>query len=305
MISRLRLAQRLYEIAEHQGGFFTARQACEVGYKDNTHAHHVRSGKWIRDRRGIYRLAQFPPPPRPDLILWQLWSHNRRAEPQGTFSHATALTLFDLSDAMPAKFDMTVPHGFQRMAAIPDVLRLHRARLAERDIETVDGVRVTAPLRTLIDVILEGAIAVELQVQAVDQAIRRGLIMRPQLEAAEVSTRTRRRIDGVLKEVADGNFAPPSSGLGWTRTGSSFTRNETLGGPPGRPQLTRITRDARTMGGKPCIRGMRVTVGTIVGLMASGRTREEILREYPYLEPDDITEALSYAACQADEIEIT
>jgi len=62
------------------------------------------------------------------------------------------------------------------------------------------------------------------------------------------------------------------------------------------PQLTRITRDPAVMGGKPCIRGMRVTVGTVVGLVAAGRTREEILREYPYLEAEDIAEALSYAA---------
>lgn len=50
------------------------------------------------------------------------------------------------------------------------------------------------------------------------------------------------------------------------------------------PELTRITRDPSVMGGKPCIRGMRVTVGTVVGLVAAGRTREEIPREYPYLE---------------------
>ena len=70
------------------------------------------------------------------------------------------------------------------------------------------------------------------------------------------------------------------------------------------PQLTRITRDARVMGGKPCIRGMRVTVGTVVGLVAVGRTREEILRECPYLEADDIAEALSYAAWRAEEVEV-
>jgi uncharacterized protein (DUF433 family) len=70
------------------------------------------------------------------------------------------------------------------------------------------------------------------------------------------------------------------------------------------PQLTRITRDARMMGGKPCIRGMRVTVGTIVGLVAAGRTREEILGEYPYLEGDDIAEALAYAAWRAEEVEV-
>lgn len=61
-------------------------------------------------------------------------------------------------------------------------------------------------------------------------------------------------------------------------------------------ELTRITTDPRVMGGKPCIRGLRVTVGTIVGLVAAGRTREAILKLYPYLEEPDIAEALSYAA---------
>ena len=60
--------------------------------------------------------------------------------------------------------------------------------------------------------------------------------------------------------------------------------------------LTRITFDAEVMGGKPCIRGLRVTVGTIVGLVAAGRTISEILAAYPYLEEEDIREALSYAA---------
>src|SRR6266704_2639745 len=58
--------------------------------------------------------------------------------------------------------------------------------------------------------------------------------------------------------------------------------------------LSRITRDPTVMGGKPCIRGMRVTVGTIVGLMASGQTSREILEAYPYLEEEDIREALAY-----------
>ena len=94
------------------------------------------------------------------------------------------------------------------MATIPDVLHLHRARLAERDVETIDGVRVTTPLRTLIDMIVDGAIAPELQIQAVDQAIRRGLIMRRQLEAAKASTRARQRIDKVLKKVPDDRSTP-------------------------------------------------------------------------------------------------
>lgn len=67
--------------------------------------------------------------------------------------------------------------------------------------------------------------------------------------------------------------------------------------------LTRITFDPNIMGGKPCIRGMRVTVGTIVGLLASGYSTAEILEAYPYLEAEDIQESLAYAAWRVEEIE--
>jgi uncharacterized protein (DUF433 family) len=70
------------------------------------------------------------------------------------------------------------------------------------------------------------------------------------------------------------------------------------------PSLERITFDPAVMGGKPCIRGMRVTVGTILGLIASGTNQDEILRLYPYLEPDDITAALAYGAWRSGEWEI-
>ncbi len=66
----------------------------------------------------------------------------------------------------------------------------------------------------------------------------------------------------------------------------------------------RITFNPEVMGGKPCIRGMRVTVGTIVGLMASDHSDEEILKAYPYLEKEDLSEALAYRAWQAEEMEI-
>lgn len=68
--------------------------------------------------------------------------------------------------------------------------------------------------------------------------------------------------------------------------------------------LDRITVDPQMMGGKPCIRGMRVTVGTIVGLVAAGHGRDKILELYPYLEAADIDQALSYAAWRAEEIEV-
>jgi uncharacterized protein (DUF433 family) len=68
--------------------------------------------------------------------------------------------------------------------------------------------------------------------------------------------------------------------------------------------IERITFNPEVMGGKPCIRGLRVTVGTIVGLVATGHTKEKILELYPYLEEEDINQALSYAAWRSEEIDI-
>lgn len=69
--------------------------------------------------------------------------------------------------------------------------------------------------------------------------------------------------------------------------------------------LERITSDPTVMAGRPCIRGMRVTVGTVLGLLAAGHSHEQLLAAYPYLEPDDIRAALAYAAWRAEEREIT
>jgi uncharacterized protein (DUF433 family) len=68
--------------------------------------------------------------------------------------------------------------------------------------------------------------------------------------------------------------------------------------------FSRITMDPAVMGGKACIRGLRVTVGTVVGLIAAGRSRAEILSAYPYLEPEDIDQALAYAARRVEEREV-
>jgi uncharacterized protein (DUF433 family) len=69
-------------------------------------------------------------------------------------------------------------------------------------------------------------------------------------------------------------------------------------------QLNRIVQDPGVMGGKPCIRGTRVTVGMLVGQIAAGRTVEELLIEYPYVEKEDVLEALQYAAWRSEEREI-
>jgi uncharacterized protein (DUF433 family) len=69
-------------------------------------------------------------------------------------------------------------------------------------------------------------------------------------------------------------------------------------------QLTRITFNPQVMGGKPCIRGLRVTVGTIIGLLAAGHSEKEILKAYPYLEREDIQQALAYAAWRVEELDL-
>ena len=67
--------------------------------------------------------------------------------------------------------------------------------------------------------------------------------------------------------------------------------------------IDRITHDPAVMGGKPCIRGMRVTVGMLLGLLASGTSRERIVEAYPYLEPQDLDAVLTYAAWRLEERE--
>jgi uncharacterized protein (DUF433 family) len=68
--------------------------------------------------------------------------------------------------------------------------------------------------------------------------------------------------------------------------------------------FARITFDPAVMGGKPCIRGLRVTVGTVMGLLAAGRSVDEILKAYPYLEREDIDQSLAYAAWRLEEREV-
>jgi uncharacterized protein (DUF433 family) len=70
------------------------------------------------------------------------------------------------------------------------------------------------------------------------------------------------------------------------------------------PQLDRITQDPGIMGGKPCIRGLRVTVGMVVGQVGAGRGIDDLLGDYPYLEREDILQALRYAAWRSEEREI-
>ena len=125
--------RNLYETAQAQGGFFTARQARDAGYDDGVHLYQVRSGHWVREARGVYRLARFPQSAEEQMVICSLWTRNRAGEPQGVYSHQTALSINDLSDVNPAKLYMTVPPTFRRSGPIPKSLVLHRAILHKKE----------------------------------------------------------------------------------------------------------------------------------------------------------------------------
>ncbi len=195
-------SQRLFEVAQEQQGFFTTKQAKAAGFAENTHPYHVQVGNWIREHRGIYRLAQFPPSDRPDLVLWALWSRNRREYIEGVYSHQTALSIHGLSDLNPAKLHMTVPMRFRRNTEIPGILVLHYADLVESDVQTAQGFRITRPLRTIIDLVSAGEIERTFVRQALRQALDRGLITRQQIRSAPITGQTRKVVRDVLRQVA-------------------------------------------------------------------------------------------------------
>lgn len=199
--SSLERQQDLYELAESQSGYFTTKQASALGYASNKRIYHVRAGNWIREHRGIYRLSRFPEPDRPDLILWFLWSRDRSDRPTGVFSHQTALSLHDLTDANPARLDLTVPASFRRGTPIPKVLRLHRGDVPPEDREIVFGVPVTNAIRTIVDVWKEESIPRSGLREAFREAVKRGAITRTQIANYQEDSERR----PILAEIRKGS----------------------------------------------------------------------------------------------------
>ncbi len=167
---------KLFEVADHQQGYFTSQQAEECGISRSNFHFRIRSGEWVKSLRGIYRLARYPVTDRSELVLWVLWSRDRRGNPQGVWSHETALDIHEISDVMPSKMHMTVPLTFRKRVATPKHLKLHFATLTKSDVETWQGYQVTTPLRTLIDVIEEGIVPEEQVEQAIRDGLRTGIL---------------------------------------------------------------------------------------------------------------------------------
>lgn len=202
MRNHLEAQRRLFDISEVQQGFFTAKQAKAAGFAENTHPYHVQAGNWIREHRGIYRLALFPPSDHPDLVKWALWSRNRDEASEGVYSHQTALSLYDLSDLNPAKLHMTVPTRFRRSAEIPRILVLHHADLASFDFQAAQGFKYTRPLRTIVDLIETDNVERTFLRQALREALRRGLITKSEIKRVKLNGPAQRIFQGLLRQVA-------------------------------------------------------------------------------------------------------
>jgi predicted transcriptional regulator of viral defense system len=176
----------LRTLAAAQGGFFAVRQAAQLGFSPQLLASHVRNGRLLRARRGIYRLAQFPPVEHDDLVELWLWSQR-----EGVFSHETALALHELSDALPTRVHLTLPRGTTRRST-PDGVVLHRADIPDADRMWIGLVPVTTPGRTLRDAVDDG-IHPSLIEQAAREGTARGLLQREELRGIVQPRRGRPR----------------------------------------------------------------------------------------------------------------
>jgi predicted transcriptional regulator of viral defense system len=162
---------RLFSTALGQEGLFTLEQAREAGYSKPLLSYHVKAGKFVRVRPGLYRLVHFPSGDSEHFVDLWLWS-----EREGIFSHETALSMFDLSDALPPRIHLTLPNTWIRShRKVPEVLRLHYDDLRATDRTWVGPVQATTPRRTILDCARDH-LEPDLLQQAIRQALQRGMV---------------------------------------------------------------------------------------------------------------------------------
>src|SRR5215204_1734728 len=132
-------AERLFDVADQQAGYFTARQALEAGYDYPLQHYHRERGHWTQVGHGLFRLNRYPEGENEDLVRLSLWSRDREGKPQAVVSHETALRLHGLSDLMPEKAHLSVPRGFRKRS--PRGVILRKQDLTEGDVEEWNGFR--------------------------------------------------------------------------------------------------------------------------------------------------------------------
>ncbi len=188
-------SEALFAIASEQAGYFTAAQARAAGYSWPLLSYHAKHGRFVRVARSLYRLRDYPSSPREELIAAWL-----RLAPDAVISHDSALEVLNLSDIIPGSIHLTVPRARRRLARMPGVSTHTTTRpLGAADVFTREGLRMTTPARTIVDVAESGA-APEQVIAATRQAIERGLTTPARIRAAARSRgrRTRNLIESAL-----------------------------------------------------------------------------------------------------------
>jgi predicted transcriptional regulator of viral defense system len=182
----------LFEVAEPQDGYFTAKQAHAAGYSQRMQSYHVSNGDWEREQRGVFRLKHFRDR-FDDYMVWYLWSNNRQGKSQGVFSHDTALAIHELSTWTANKIHMTVPKRFRRFKEIPAGLQLHYGDLSQEFVSIKNRVPVTTPLKTLLDLLASEVVPRHHLLEAMQQCVQAGLIHRNDILDADL-TKTERQL---------------------------------------------------------------------------------------------------------------
>lgn len=161
----------LFEIASDQGGYFTAAQARSCGFSWALLTHHSKGGRFIRVRRGLYRLRQYPASSREDMLVAWLSAGADVA----VVSHESALDLHELSDVVPEVVHLTVPRAKRYRPASRGVA-VHTSTRPFRptDITILGGMRVTAAARSIMDAAEAGTAPEQIEV-AVAEALQRGM----------------------------------------------------------------------------------------------------------------------------------
>lgn len=173
---------RLYETASAQAGHVTTKQAADAGYSTQLLFKHIRAGRVIRVRHGVYRLVHFPAGDHEELAVAWLWSDRK-----GVFSHRTALAVHGLSGVLPSRIHLTLPARWrERRFRVPDGVVLHYASVPNRDRAWSGPVPITSPRRTLADCAKE-RISPDLLREAAMQALRRGVVTRADLREVAVA----------------------------------------------------------------------------------------------------------------------
>ncbi len=189
----------LFALASEQAGYFTATQARDYGISPRLLTHHTATGRFIRVSRGVYRFRDYPSSPDEEVMAAWLAVGKGRS----VVSHESALDLLDLTDVIPHSVHLIVPRDRRGLRPPPGVtLHTVTTTLHDDEIITRGGIRLTTPVRTLLDV-AEGGTAPEQVVRGVREAVRRGMAAPARLaqEARMRGKRTQRLIVTALDEA--------------------------------------------------------------------------------------------------------